>query len=129
VDRRGGTWRGRGKKKALEEERVEDTAQGKRKAEEISEKGGVVAKDSAQPGKRMKRVFCPNLVVRGKSTLPAGGDGRPTSYWKKQSKGPLEKLAAQLGLKRVPTLQEYLKYTERDLLKVPSWTLPPRHDE
>jgi hypothetical protein len=120
------------KKRKVEEDTISKIEDHKVKGEDkkgLLGQGGPAAKESAAPGKRMKRVFLPNLVVRGKPTKFAGSDGWPTSYWQKESKGPLQKVAAKLGLKRVPTLHEYLKYTERDVLKVPSWTLPPCHDK
>jgi hypothetical protein len=47
------------------------------------------------PGKGMRLVFRPNIVVRGKPTIPAGSDGRPRCYWQKVSKTPLQKVAAR----------------------------------
>jgi hypothetical protein len=87
------------------------------------------AKGSVGPGKGMKLMFRPNLVVRGKATIPAGTDGRPRCYWQKVGKTPLQKVAAKLGLKCEPIMREYLKYIEKDILKVPSWTLPLCRDE
>jgi len=104
------------------------SAQKKPKIDTLGEPG-LTAKGKIGPGKGMKLMFRPNIVVRGKPTIAAGSDGQPQRYWQKESKGPLQKVAAQLGLKRVPTMHEYIKYVEKDVLKVPSWTLPLRHDD